>query len=162
MSTVRNAPFALRVVQRKEGRAAIVYRRRPDLMGRDRLQRVVAVSPLAFTAAIPFLRDAISKSQLPLPSRRKRKWSSEESESQNPRKTLSTGPFHPLDTDWGARVSCFTVIAKRLRDAERLALAANHMRHADADEAAWWLGLLTRDDGGRARRALRILTEAVE
>ncbi len=29
-------------------------------------------------------------------------------------------------------------------------------------EAAWWLGLVRADDSGRALRALRILTEAVE
>lgn len=64
---IRAAPFALRVVQRKGGKAAIVYRRRADAQGRDRLQRVAAISPLAFTAATPLLRDAVSQSQLEKP-----------------------------------------------------------------------------------------------
>jgi len=33
---------------------------------------------------------------------------------------------------------------------------------AAGTEAAWWLGLVRADDSGRALRALRILTEAVE
>ncbi|GAI28825.1 unnamed protein product, partial [marine sediment metagenome] len=59
---IRLAPFALRVVQRKDGKAAIVSQRKADEKGRDRLQRLAAISPLAFTASIPLLRDAASKS----------------------------------------------------------------------------------------------------
>ena len=44
----------------------------------------------------------------------------------------------------------------------RLGKAGNHFVSADAAEAAWWLGFLTRDDNLRALRALRILVEAVE
>ena len=59
---------------------------------------------------------------------------------------LETGSFHPLDADWGAR----------------LMLAANQVHHADPDQMAWWLGLLSREDNVRPLRALRILTEAVQ
>jgi hypothetical protein len=41
-----------------------------------------------------------------------------------------------------------------------MAVAAGHLKEADAAEAAWWLGAMTRRDGRRAIRALRILTEA--
>lgn len=158
---LREAPFALRVVQRKEGKAAIVYRRRADTQGRDRLQRVAAISPLAFTAATPLLRDAVSQSQIATSdSQGKNQETVPDRSSEN--RNLTMGPFHPLDAGWGARVACFALVAAGLRDGERLMLAANHLRHADPDEAAWWLGRLTRDDNVRALRALRILTEAVQ
>lgn len=163
---VRAAPFALRVVQRKGGKAAIVYRRRADAQGRDRLQRVAAISPLAFTAATPLLRDAVSQSQLEKPGFWPQNPVSEHQDAVPDRSpgnnSLTTGPFHPLDAGWGARVACFALIAASLRNGERLMLAANHLRRADTDEAAIWLGMLTRDDNVRALRALRILTEAVE
>ena len=155
---VREAPFALRVVQRKEGKAAIVYRRRADAEGRDRLQRVAAISPLGFTAGTTLLRDAIARSHETLLE------SLDETGNETPDKPrkLQVGPFHPLDADWGARVACYALIAAGLRDGERLMLAANHMQHADPDQMAWWLGLLTREDNVRALRALRLLTEAVQ
>ncbi len=163
---VRAAPFALRVVQRKGSKAAIVYQRRADAQGHDRLQRVAAISPLAFTAATPLLRDAISQSQLEKPGfwpqnpvSGRQDTAPDRSPGNN---NLTTGPFHPLDAGWGARAACFAIIAAGLRNGERLLLAANHLRHADTDEAAIWLGMLTRDDNLRALRALRILTEAVE
>ena len=155
MRGIRNAPFALRVVQRKDGKAAIVYQRRPDNKGRDRLQRVAALSPLALTAATPLLRDAISKFRI-LGSRSK-------TDVREPRTVkLTTGPYHPLDSDWGARVACFAIISAGLRNGERLLRAVGHIRNADPNEAAWWLGMLTRDDNVRSLRALRILTEAVQ
>ena len=158
---VRAAPFALRVVQRKDGKAAIVYRRRADSEGRDRLQRVAAISSLAFTAATPLLRDAISKSRFSISESQSNTLNTTQGRPPEPRE-LTTGPFHPLDANWGARVACFALVAAGLRDGERLILAASHLRHADPDEAAWWLGMLTREDNIRALRALRILTEAVQ
>ena len=155
MRGIRNAPFALRVVQRKAGKAGIVYQRRPDGKGRDRLQRVAALSPLAFTAATPFSRDAISKSQIP-------GYRSKTATRESKTVKLTTGPYHPLDSDWGARVACFAIISAGLRDGERLLRAVSHIRDADPNEAAWWLGMLTRDDNVRALRALRILMEAVQ
>ena len=154
---LRHAPFALRIVKRREGKAAIVYRRRADAEGRDRLQRVAAISALAYTAARPLLRDAINKSQIVVA----------EGEVEEPTGTsgngvLPTGPFHPLDETWGARVSCYALVAAGLRDGERLLRAAGHLRDADPTEAAWWLGMLSREDNLRPLRALRILTEAVE
>ncbi len=147
MTATRRAPFALRVVQRKGGRAAIVYRRQADATGRDRLGRLAAISPLGFTAALPLLRDAAVHSA-----------------SEPQRKVaagLTAGPFYPLADDWGVRVACFALLAAGLLDGERLARAADHVRAADPNEAAWWLGLLTRGENRRALRALRILTEAV-
>ena len=155
---VREAPFSLRVVQRKDGRAAIVYRRRADAEGRDRLQRVAAISSLAFTASTPLLRDAITRSRETLLE------SLDEAGNDTPGKPrkLKVGPFHPLDADWGARVACYALLASGLRDGERLMLAANQVHHADPDQMAWWLGLLSREDNVRPLRALRILTEAVQ
>lgn len=148
-SAIRLAPFALRVVQRKDGRAAIVYRRQADPKGRDRLQRVAALNPLAFTAATPMLRQAILAAA--------------GAQGGNPANNLLTpGPFRPLDSDWGARVACYALVTAGLRDGERMLRAAQHLRHADSDQAAWWLGLLTQGNGPRALRALRILTEAVQ
>lgn len=148
MTAVSKASFALRVVQRKGGKAAIVYRRKADQNGRDRLKRVTAISPIAFTAATSLLREAV---KLSVPEKKKLE-----------DRDLSPGPFYPLDDDWGARVACFALVAAGLWDGERLLHAANHLRHADPNEAAWWLGLLTRDHNVRALRALRILTEAVQ
>ena len=162
MRAIRDAHFALRVVQRKEGRAGIIYRRRLDEMGRDRLQRVTALSPLAFTATTSMLREAVQQSEVSIkqsishPPSQKKRLVNTKSQSLDP------GPFYPLDDDWGARIACFGLVAAGLRDGERLLSAANHLRHADPNEAAWWLGLLTRDDNTRALRALRILTEAVQ
>lgn len=138
---LRQAPFALRVVQRRGGRAAIIYRRQADARGRDRLQRIAALSPLAFTAAGGLLREALERSGAPTAER--------------------VNAFIPLDGDGGARLACFGLLAAGLRDGERLARAADHLRAASGAQAAWWLGLLTQEDGRRALRALRILTEAV-
>ena len=158
---VRAAPFALRIVQRKSGRAAIVYRRRADARARDRFQRLAAISPLGFTAALPLLWDAVALSQTADP--RAQLTAPLPPGARNGRTVpLEAGPFHPLDADWGARVACFSLVASGLRDGERLLLAAEHLRTADPDEAALWLGRLTRQDNLRALRALRILTEAVD
>ena len=148
---IRQSPFALRVVQRKGGRAAIIYRRQGDRNGLDRLQRVAALSALAFTAATPMVRAAV------LAGGGER---NDISPSLN--HLLSPGPFYPLDADWGARVACFAMVAAGLRNGERLLRAAEHLRGAAPEQAAWWLGLLTQQDNLRALRALRILTEAVE
>ena len=73
---------------------------------------------------------------------------------------LPHGPYHPLDPDWGARVACYALVARGLRDGGRMSRAASQIRESDAAEAAWWYGAMTRRDGRRAVRALRILTEA--
>jgi hypothetical protein len=49
-----------------------------------------------------------------------------------------------------------------LRNGERLHHAASNLYRADSTEAAWWLGLMNRNNGRRAIRALRILVEAVK
>lgn len=139
---IREAPFALRVVQRRGGKAAVVYRRRLAKNGQERLDRIAAISPAAFTAAGGLLRDAVRA----ISGRRTR---------------LATGPFHPLSPDWGARVASYALVARGLRNPERLFHAADHLRRADGAEAAWWLGLMENSKGIRAVRALRILVEAV-
>ena len=144
MLKLREAPFAVRVVQRNTGRAAIVYRRRSTEGGRDRLQRIAALSPLAYTAAGGLLRDAVRAAQ------------------GGAKAELAPGPSYPLDADWGARLACYALLSQGLRHPERLLRAAGHLRAADGNEAAWWLGLLSREESNRALRALRILTEAVE
>lgn len=142
---IRQAPFAIRIVRRQAGDAAIVYRRGLDDHQRDRLKRISGLSPLSLTAGMPLLRGAARAAGNGTPAR------------------LSPGPFIPLDADWGARVACYALVAEGLRDAERLTRAADHLRTADAAEAAWWLGLMTAspDSATRATRALRILVEAV-
>jgi hypothetical protein len=140
-SAVYGAPFALRIVQRREGLAAIIYRRQANSKGQDRLRRVAALAPLAFSAARPLLEEATNS-------------------------PLRPGPFLPLDTVWGARLACFALLAAGLRDGARLLRAAGHLRQADLAQVTWWLGLLDPrvhgGDSSRALRALRILTEAVE
>lgn len=139
---IRRASFALRVVRRSAGDAGILYRRRLLANGHERLDRVGAIGPLAFSAGASLLRAAVR-------------------ENGDAQARLSTGPFHPLDADWGARVACYALLSTGLRNAERLHRAAGHLNHADATEAAWWLGLMTGTVGKRAVRALRILLEAV-
>lgn len=150
MSRIRIAPFAIRIVQRKGGKAGIVYRRQADPKGRDRLQRLASLSPLTFSAATPLLREAIKAS------------AASQHQPLHAGQVLTTGAFHALDGDWGARVACYGIIASGLRNAERLISATHHLRRADPNEAAWWLGLMTRNGKVRATRALRILTEAVK
>lgn len=139
---IREAGFALRVVRRRDGEAAIVYRRSLDEKLEERLTRVAAICPLAFTAGTPLLRAAVRA-------------------TEGKEATLSTGPFHPLDPDWGARVACYALVARGLRNARRLTKAADNLRHFDATEAAWWFGRMTNGTGLRATRALRVLCEAV-
>jgi hypothetical protein len=148
---IREAPFAVRIVERSAGRAAIVYRRMSNPVGRDRLQRLTSLSLLAFTIATPLLREGI------------RCTATEQGAEMPTRQVeLAIGPYNPLNADWGARVACFSIIAAGLRDADRLTRALGHLRNANSDEAAWWLGLLTREDTSRALRALRILVGAVD
>lgn len=139
---VRQAAFALRVVRRHAGDAAILYRRRLTARGEERLDRIAPVSPLAFSAGTSLLRAAVR-------------------ETAGPSTRLTTGPYHPLGDDWGARVACYALVARGLRDAGKLHRAAANIHHADGTEAAWWLGLMARPAGRRAIRALRILIEAV-
>jgi len=141
--SIRDASFALRVVRRRTGDAAIVYRRRVDSKGRERLTKVAPVGPMAFSAGAPLLRGAVRA-------------------KNGCTTTLSTGPFHALDPDWGARVACYSLVAKGLRNPGRLQRAAANLQHADPTEAAWWFGLMARAGGKRAIRALRILVEAVK
>ena len=142
--TVRNASFAIRVVHRRAGDAAILYRRSLTAQRTERLTRVRSISPLAFVAGLALLRAAIRASGGPAGAR------------------IPSGPFHPLDTEWGARVACYALIASGLRNGNRLARAAGALKEADSAEAAWWLAAMTRRDGKRAVRALRILTEATQ
>ena len=142
--TVREASFALRVVRRRGGDAGILYRRTLTPKRVERLTRIRAISPLAFAAAMPLLRAAVRGSGAPAGVR------------------LSTGPYYPLDEDWGARVACYALVASGLRDGGRMTRAGAHLKDADAAEAAWWFGAMTRRDGRRAIRALRILTEATK
>jgi hypothetical protein len=141
--TIRQANFALRVVRRRAGDAAILYRRTLSDKQEERLTRIGAISPLAFSSGAGLLRDAARAI------------------AGKPVK-LTTGPFHPLDPDWGARVACYTLVASGLRNVSRLHRAAEHLRMSDGTEAAWWFGIMNRPGGKRAVRALRILVEAVK
>ncbi|MFH1952405.1 MAG: hypothetical protein ABIL06_12400 [Pseudomonadota bacterium] len=140
---VREASFALRVVRRKTGDAAILYRRQLTQKGEERLDRIGAISPIAFSSGIVLLRSAVRA-------------------IAGPATKLTTGPFHPLDMDWGARVACYVHVSSGLRNAGRLHRAAANLQHADGTEAAWWLGLMAGAQGKRAVRAMRVLIEAVK
>lgn len=140
--TIREASFALRVVRRRAGDAGILYRRTLNQRREERLTRITSISPLAFTSGLSLLRGAVRA-------------------TGGSATRLTYGPFHALDPDWGARVACYALVASGLRNADRLHRAAAHLREADATEAAWWFALMSRRDGKRAVRALRVLTEAV-
>jgi hypothetical protein len=140
--TIREASFALRVVRRRAGDAGILYRRTLNQRREERLTRITSISPLAFTSGLLLLRAAVRA-------------------TAGASARLTYGPFHGMDPDWGARVACYALVASGLRNADRLHLAATHLREADATEAAWWFALMSRRDGKRAVRALRVLTEAV-
>jgi len=142
--TLRESAFALRVVRRRVGDAGILYRRTLTSKRVERLTRIRAISPLALAAAMPLLRAAIRASGGAATAR------------------LATGPFQPLDADWGARVACYALIASGLRDGGRMGRAAGHLKESDAAEAAWWFSAMTRRDGRRSIRALRIITEATK
>jgi hypothetical protein len=137
----RAAPYALRVVNRSQGLAAIVYRRRVNEHMQERFDRVAALSPLALTAASGLLRAAVKAAGGPA--------------------RLQPGPFQPIDADWGARIAGFALVARGLRDARRLSKSAEHFRAADPAEAATWFGRMQDGRGRRWVRALRIITEAV-
>ena len=139
---VRDASFVLRVVRRREGDAAIVYRRQLTDSG-QRLVRVASISPLAFSAGSPLLRAAVRA-------------------ASDGKGKVQVGPWLPLDDDWGPRVACFAILSGGLRNPDRLHRAAGHLKSSDAAETAWWLGTMTNGNSIRAIRALRILVEAVE
>ncbi|MFZ4484873.1 MAG: DUF7680 family protein [Chthoniobacterales bacterium] len=141
---IRKAAFALRVVRRRSGDAAILYRRSLDEKMSERLTRVAAISPLALASASSLIRQA-AKAGLP----------------EGQRLKLESGPFFALDDDWGARVACYALVASGLRNADRLHKAASHLQSSDPGEAAWWFGLMRNGRLRRTRRALRILLEAV-
>jgi len=145
---IREASFALRIVRRRAGDAAILYRRSLDDKMNERLTRVTSVSPLAYASSAALIRQASKESQ---PKAQK-----------GTRFSLKPGPFYPLDPDWGARVACYAMVASGLRNADRLHKAASHLQAADPGEAAWWFGLMRNGRLNRTRRALRILLEAVK
>lgn len=142
---IREASFAIRVVRRRLGDAAILYRRSLDEKMNERLTRVAAISPLAYSSSSALIRQAV-KTNL----------------AKGQRLRLEPGPFYPLDDDWGARVACYAIVAAGLRNADRLHKAASHLQSADPAEAAWWFGLMRNGRLHRTRRALRILLEAVK
>lgn len=79
---IRQATFALRVVRRRAGDAAIPYRRRLTPTGQERLDRIAQLGPLGFSAGTSLLRTAVRS-------------------NGGTSAKLSTGPFHPLDADRG-------------------------------------------------------------
>ena len=140
---IREALFALRVVRRRDGQACILYRRRLSDRQIEELDRVGAISPLAMQAGLGLIRTAVKSM-----------------EGQGA--TLSEGPFHSLDEDWGARVACYALASSGLRDPIRLGKAAGHIQAAAATEAAWWLGLMQGNERKRNIRAFRIMAGAVK
>jgi hypothetical protein len=168
---LREAPYALRLVRRAEGEAAIVYRRQPNPGRRDRLHRVTAISPLALTAGEGLLRRAVLNGLAAEPGRAAGKEDRGERARDGGARPANkraaggwppaAGPYQPLRADWGARVACYALVARGLRDPERLARAARRIQDMPGPDAAWWVGQLTGEQADRALRALRILSEAV-
>ena len=142
VQATRAAPFALRVVRRHKGLAAIIYRRRVNDRLEERFDRVAALSPLALTAGSGLLRAALK--------------------ANGGEPALDPGPYQPLDADWGARVAGFAIVAKGLRESRRLSKSADYFRAADATEAASWFGRMQDGRSMRWVRALRVITEAVK
>jgi hypothetical protein len=140
---IRVANYALRIVQRKEGQAAVVYRRILDAQKRNRLVRVAAISVSGFTAGRTLLMNAVKA-------------------VDNSVRRLKSGPFYPIDDLWGPKIACYSLISSGLTDIDKLHRASENLRHSDDAEASWWLGIITRGDKSRGIRALRILVEAVE
>jgi hypothetical protein len=139
--SVRSASFALHIVKRKTGTAAIIYRRSLKANGAERLTRVAALGPLAYSASAPLMRAVVRGSGVT---------------------RFEPGPFYPLDVDAGARIACYALVASGLRNASALHNAADNLKRADGTEATWWLGLMSGTKGMHALRALRILVEAVK
>lgn len=139
--TIRDASFAVRIVKRKGGKAAIVYRRSLKPTGEERLTRVSAMGPLAFSVGSSLLRAAVRGANVA---------------------RFEPGPFYPLDPDYGARVACYALLTSGLRSADAMHNAADALKRSDATEAAWWFGLMSGTRRVRAIRALRILVEAVK
>jgi hypothetical protein len=139
--TVREASFALRIVKRKAGVAAIIYRRSLKVSGEERLTRVAAIGPLAFSAGSSLLRASVRGANVT---------------------KFIPGPFYPLDQDYGVRIACYALVTSGLRNVTAMHNAADSMKRADATEAAWWFGLISSARRIRAIRALRILVEAVK
>jgi hypothetical protein len=131
----------------------------PDANGRDRLQRIAQLSPLAFTAGASLLKDAATKSVI---AGRNSTLPKSEQESGSIQSMLQPGPLYPMDSDWGCRVACYALVTKGLRDDKGMLNAASRFREADSNEAAWWLSLLRNDKNNRVLRALRILVGAVK
>jgi hypothetical protein len=142
---IREASFALQIVRRRTGDAAIIYRRSLDEKRRERLTRISGISPLAFSSGASLLRTAVRES----------------TPTENKPPALVPGPFIPLDSDWGAKVAVYAMVASGLRNADRMNHASLNLRESDGAEAAWWFGVLQNGTRNRARRALRILLEAV-
>ena len=70
--TVREAAFALRIVKRKQGAAAIIYRRSLNPKGEERLTRIASIGPLRTLPALrSFAPPSVppgAASSLPVPS----------------------------------------------------------------------------------------------
>ena len=95
---IRQAPCALQIVRRRAGDAASLYRRSLDAKRKERLTRIVSISPLAFAAGAPLLRAAVRATR-----------------GGDAMLRIAPGPFFPLDPDWGARVACYALVASRVR-----------------------------------------------
>ena len=186
--TLKEAPYAIRVTRRDGAEVVHVYRREPDANHRDRLQRLVTLGPLAAQAGESLLRRAVDEpaavrrgigigaadSERPSPAVRGRAKGAPDGEPPSPAVRgrgrarglppawpIPVGPFRAVSAEWGARAALFGLVARGLRDAARLPLAARHVAEMSGTDAAWWVGLATGPRADRGLRALRILTDAV-
>ena len=154
--TLKEAPYAVRATRRNGAEVVHVYRREPDAKRRDRLQRLVTLGPLARQAGEALLRRAVDADPKPPVARRRGKGTGRPAVWP-----LAVGPFRAVTAEWGARIALFALVARGLRDAARLPLAAGHVAEMTGTDAAWWVGLATGARADRGLRALRILVDAV-
>ncbi len=132
---LRAAPFALRIVRRSSGDAAIIYRRMSGEPGKrnDRLVNIGSLSPLGLAAASGLVRAAVKASDAGSPGR------------------LAPGPSLPLDHDWGARLACFARVAAGFTRC-RTALNGRRMRCTTPAAPSGLVAWAHRQDGRHPRR----------
>lgn len=143
MTAEDRTAYILKIRRSKGEIVGTLYRRHLDNQDEEKITRLAGISPRALLSGYPLLRVAVQ-------------------DSQKQELLLEAGKCYELETDWGVRVACYALVASGLRDDDRLRQAAANLQYCDGAEAAWWLGLMTRPNGLRAVRALRILVEAVK
>ena len=125
--------YALRV---DRGRA-VVLRRRLDERGDDVLQPVSTIRGPAYGLAEHWLARTATGMDRLLPG------------------------TYPLNSDDGPRIALYALVAKGLRDVDRISDSLTCISGGDGNECAWWLGMIWAYCDDRPLRAVRVLVGAV-